>query len=282
MSLDEIRGNIDRVDRQLRDLFVERMGLSEQVVTTKAKTCDKIYKGDREAEILKKNTSLVEPVLQPRYRSFIKRIMDVSREYQYGRMLEMNDCYPFTYETKAVSLSKTVVLAKHFSKDVPFSTKDIIPVEDYDQAAAMIMDGQADSGIVLMEPDGCGFDHALEKMMIKNHFYLNACVKPESEPHEKWGIYSRHLTVLSQDNRFKCMFVCKNEPGGLSNTLTMIADYGINITEIHTEPFMQEGGWDYHFYLELEGNLDDPDIRALIFQLTEETISFHLLGSYHV
>lgn len=282
MSLAEIRVNIDRVDSQLRELFVERMGLSEQVVTTKAKTSDKIYKGEREIEILDKNTALVEPRLQPRYRSFIKRIMDVSREYQYGRMLELNDCFPFTYEKEAVNFSKTAVLAKDNRRYVPFTVKEVAEVGTYEKAAELILEGKADSGIALMEQIGSGVDHALDQMMIKHNFYFNACVKPEFAPTEKWVVYSKHLTVLPEDNRLKFMFTCKNEPGGLSNTLAIISDYGTNITEMHTEPFMEKDGWDYHFYLELKGNLDDPDIKALIFQLTEETTSFHLLGSYQV
>ena len=52
MELSEVREQIDRVDREMRRLFLERMSLSEQVVRIKAETGDEIYKPDREKAII--------------------------------------------------------------------------------------------------------------------------------------------------------------------------------------------------------------------------------------
>ena len=43
MDLSDVRKNIDRVDGEIRRLFVERMTLADQVACIKAKTEDKIY-----------------------------------------------------------------------------------------------------------------------------------------------------------------------------------------------------------------------------------------------
>ena len=48
-DLSEIRQDINRVDEQIRALFLERMDLALQVAQTKVETDDKIYKPDREA-----------------------------------------------------------------------------------------------------------------------------------------------------------------------------------------------------------------------------------------
>ena len=47
MELSEVRKNIDRVDGEIRKLFVERMSLADQVACIKAETEDVIYKPDR-------------------------------------------------------------------------------------------------------------------------------------------------------------------------------------------------------------------------------------------
>ena len=47
MELSEVRKNIDRVDGEIRRLFMERMSLADQVACIKAKTEDVIYKPDR-------------------------------------------------------------------------------------------------------------------------------------------------------------------------------------------------------------------------------------------
>ena len=87
MTLEEVRKNIDRVDGQIRELFIERMGLAEQVARIKAQTEDSIYKPEREAVILEKQSKNMDPHLVKEYKALIKRIMEVSRKYQYGRTL---------------------------------------------------------------------------------------------------------------------------------------------------------------------------------------------------
>lgn len=53
MDLSDVRKNIDRVDGEIRRLFVERMTLADQVACIKAKTEDKIYKPDRKKSLLR-------------------------------------------------------------------------------------------------------------------------------------------------------------------------------------------------------------------------------------
>ncbi len=95
MDLSEIRINIDRLDREMRQLFLERMGLSEQVVSVKAETGDSIYKPDREKEILSRKFEGMSEEMQMDYKAFMKRVMEISRKYQYGRLLEMKKDFPY-------------------------------------------------------------------------------------------------------------------------------------------------------------------------------------------
>ena len=97
MTLEEVRKNIDRVDGKIRELFIERMGLADQVARIKAETEDTIYKPEREAVILKKQSENMDPHLVKEYRALIKRIMEISRKYQYGRTLELRNCFPFRF-----------------------------------------------------------------------------------------------------------------------------------------------------------------------------------------
>ena len=48
MTLADVRKNIDRVDKEIKKLFRERMELADQVAQVKAETEDDIYKPDRE------------------------------------------------------------------------------------------------------------------------------------------------------------------------------------------------------------------------------------------
>lgn len=61
----------------------------------------------------------------------------------------------------------------------------------------------------------------------------------------------------------------------------MLADYGIDMTEIHSRP-MKDSPWCYIFYVDFTGNLLEHDTRALLYQLFEELPYIKLLGSYRV
>ena len=61
-ELPEIRQDINRVDSAIRELFLLRMSLALEVAKTKARSDDKIYKPDREAEIVEKRSAGMEAV----------------------------------------------------------------------------------------------------------------------------------------------------------------------------------------------------------------------------
>ena len=59
MKLEEIRKELDVVDKEMRSLFERRMELAKNVADVKFETGDEIYKPDREKEVISKNS---EPV----------------------------------------------------------------------------------------------------------------------------------------------------------------------------------------------------------------------------
>ncbi len=67
MNFSEIRKDINRVDSAIRELFLLRMSLALEVAETKAQSDDKIYKPDREAEIIEKRSAGMEEELRLKY-----------------------------------------------------------------------------------------------------------------------------------------------------------------------------------------------------------------------
>lgn len=58
MTLADVRKNIDRVDKEIKQLFKERMVLADNVAQVKAETEDDIYKPDREETIISNLTGM--------------------------------------------------------------------------------------------------------------------------------------------------------------------------------------------------------------------------------
>lgn len=193
MTLEEIRLGIDKVDAGIKQAFMERMGYAAQIAEVKAKTGDEVYKPERENVIFDKLTVGVAPDLKREYKALIKRIMELSRKYQYGKMVSQGVADP----------------------RVLFPTK-----------------------------------------------------KAPSPEH----------------NRIRIRFECNNECGAFAKVLTMIADYGVNVSEIYTikreEPAKHGVKFVYVFVLELDATLFDREIQVLMYQLSKETRAFEILETF--
>ena len=82
-KLEEARKIINEVDAQMAELFVKRMRAAEMVFEYKKEFGMPILDEKREAEVIEKNTALIEDeMLKEYYDTFIKNVMSISRAYQ--------------------------------------------------------------------------------------------------------------------------------------------------------------------------------------------------------
>ncbi len=298
MTLDEIRIQIDSVDQEIRELFIRRMRLAEQVARVKAETEDTIYKPDREKAIIENRSQGMEEDLKMEYRALLKRVMEVSRKYQYGLTLRLRDCFPYEYETAEVRPKSAGMVRdqlylmtllhgdgplSHQVKDMLTGGGSIHGARDHRELASLISEGVLDEGIGVIEQIGSGVTNELNALLLSRNFYVNFCeVIRDGDGKLKVVGFSDRLVVREDHNRLKIVFTVPNRSGSLSSILSMIADYDADITEIHSIPFAEEDSedWNYRFFLELNLNLLQPQAQALIYQLSEETRQMKLLGSY--
>ena len=281
MTLEEVRKNIDRVDGQIRELFIERMGLAEQVARIKAQTEDAIYKPEREAVILEKQSKNMDPHLVKEYKALIKRIMEVSRKYQYGRTLELRNCFPFQFEAEEKLPEAVGICCAEMYICTEYPREKLHMADSYQEIAGMLQNGMVDAGMGIIEEVGHSVSDTLNTMLATYHLYINRCRIVEDRHSKKKVVeFSRHLVVRPEDNRVKLVFVCPNRSGMLGSILSMIADYGVNVTEIHSMPYTDEEDWNYRFFVELGINMLGDEAKALVFQLSEETQDMQILGSY--
>jgi chorismate mutase/prephenate dehydratase len=256
------------------------MYLADNVARVKAETEDDIYKPEREEIIISRLTGDVDDNIKMEYTALIKRIMEVSRKYQYGRTLELRNCLDVDFVTEEPEVhnlamkKQELYICQGYSKDL------VTAVDGYEQIVQLIAEHKVDAGMGIFEDISYGVSDELHDVLAKNDIYIYRCDAVEEEGHTKKVVtFGNRLVVTENHNRLKFMFVCKNRSGSLASVLSMISDYGVNLTEIHSVPF-RYGDWNYRFYIELSGNLLKKDIQALVFQLMNETEEFKILGSY--
>ncbi|HCT93049.1 MAG TPA: chorismate mutase [Lachnospiraceae bacterium] len=293
-ALDEVRTEIDRVDGEIRKLFVERMALADRVAQIKAENGDVIFKPDREAAMIEKQCAGMDGALVMEYRAFLKRMIAVSRKYQYRRMLELRGGFPYEYDREepacrnVVSLNRERSICGFASADEEIALLGLPAetlrerVDSYREMGRRILEGKADAGIGILEEIGCGVSDGMNALLVRCGLYIYKCeVRQTGDVRQKVVLFGKGLVVRPEHNRVKLAFVCPNTSGSLANVLSMIADHGINLTEIHSVPFREEEGWNYRFFVEMGANLEEKNAQALICQLYRETGDLQLLGSYY-
>ncbi len=88
-ELAEIREDIDRIDQKIRELIMERLNCSTEVVASKIR--DKnyvIYRADREESMLENLGADVPIDRRAEYLSVVRKVTETSRMYQYSILYE--------------------------------------------------------------------------------------------------------------------------------------------------------------------------------------------------
>lgn len=70
-----------------------------------------------------------------------------------------------------------------------------------------------------------------------------------------------------------------HDPGALYRALEPFAEREINLTKLESRP-VRTKPWNYRFYLDFEGCIDEPSIRDALSQLSGRVSSCRVLGSY--
>ena len=237
MTLPEVREQIDRVDSQIKSLFQERMELADNVAKVKAQTGDDIFKPDREEAIISNLTKGVGDSIRKEYIALIKRIMEISRKYQYGRTLQLRDCFPVEYVQQEPEISSVAMVKPELYICSMVSRDKVITVDSFEQVGNLIAEKKVDAGIGILEDVSVQAADEIHSMLVKQKLYINRCdVVEDSGVRRKVVMFTPQLVVTPEHNRMKVMFVCKNKSGSLASILSMISDYGVNLTEIHSRP----------------------------------------------
>jgi len=132
-SLDAIREEIDKVDRELSVLIQKRMDLVSGIAMLKAQTGKDVLDKSREEEVIQNVLSMVR---NQEYKDSVKKIfeyiMQCSREYQKNRIREQNkERYGLIGEKLAHSISPQIhkELFEMTEKDASYQTIEVPKTE---------------------------------------------------------------------------------------------------------------------------------------------------------
>lgn len=92
--------------------------------------------------------------------------------------------------------------------------------------------------------------------------------------------------IVSKDKKYKkdasqiglCLEI-DHKPGSLYRILSNLMFNGINMNRIESRP-IKGVNWQYRFFIDIDGNLNDEAVRNALTGLKEECVSLRVLGNY--
>lgn len=96
--------------------------------------------------------------------------------------------------------------------------------------------------------------------------------------------YTRFI-IISKDepsksgDKISLVLSIKNESGALFNVLKIFNRNNINMVKIESRPIIGKP-WEYFFYIDFEGNINQDIIKLSIEEIKKESSYFKLLGNY--
>jgi prephenate dehydratase len=104
-------------------------------------------------------------------------------------------------------------------------------------------------------------------------------IEDNSNNFTRFLIISKRYDRNTDDNKISVIFSISHTPGSLYSILQEFALRNINLTKIESRP-TKNIPWEYYFFVDLEGNINDDKVSASLSAVKTATIFFKLLGSY--
>lgn len=172
--LEELRLEIDNVDKKIVELFEKRMEIVSNVAKYKIENKLAIVNNSREEEVIKKNSDyLKNKDLQSYLRKFFVNLMNLSKDYQNEKINENNAKINVGFQGTFGSYSEQALI-EYFGDKV-----ETYPVKDFEDVFKELKNGKINYGVLPIENSSTGAITEVYDLLRKYGLYIvgNICLK---------------------------------------------------------------------------------------------------------
>lgn len=108
---------------------------------------------------------------------------------------------------------------------------------------------------------------------------LREHVEDDRENYTRFLLLSPSPEIPGGANKISLVLQLAHKPGSLQAALKPFADRKINLMRIESRP-IQGRPWEYRFYLDLAGSIEDTEVRTALEELREMGNEVRILGCY--
>lgn len=132
---------------------------------------------------------------------------------------------------------------------------------------------------IALEVDDAG---AIASEVASYTYHLNILesnIQDTSNNYTRFLIIGKRATKRTGKDKTTLIFAVRDEAGALYKALESFYKYSVNLTKIESRPSKRKA-WDYVFFVDLEGHIEDENVKSAIDLLKERTQMVKILGSY--
>ncbi len=104
-------------------------------------------------------------------------------------------------------------------------------------------------------------------------------VEDEPDNTTRFLVIGKRSVPASGVDKTSLLISAKNQPGTLFRLLEPFAQRNISMTRIESRP-ARRGRWEYVFFVDVDGHVEDPDVRAALDELEDTAGMVRVLGAY--
>lgn len=151
-----------------------------------------------------------------------------------------------------------------------FSKTEIVYASSTAEAGAAA--AESDGSIAVIGSESCARVYGLE--------ILRRSCGDENNNSTRFVVVSRKQNMRVTDNdKSSIVFTVEHKPGSLYRALELFEKSNLNLLKIESRPLKKELGT-YIFFVDVEGNIDNPTIYFALDALRRSTDFYKFLGSY--
>ena len=188
MDINELRLEIDSIDKQLTELFEKRMKTAASIAAYKKENGLAVYDRERERKVFNKVTEMTSPEIQSYTKTLYQTIFDLSRSYQkklmnpasdLAKMLdEVTASTPLQRPDRAIVACQGVEGAySQFACDKIFAYPSIMYFAGFEDVFKAVDSGLCRYGILPLENSTAGSVNSVYDLMKEYNFYITHSTK---------------------------------------------------------------------------------------------------------
>ena len=188
MELNEIRKEIDEIDKEIVDLYIRRMNCSARVAEYKREHNMPVLDASRERALLNKISELSGSEFEEYTRTLYSTILDLSRSYQHSKLGETSTLYeeimtaidstPKMFPERADVACQGVEGAySQIAAERLFRSPNIMFFNDWEKVFSAIEAGMCRYGVIPIENSTAGSVKKVYDLMISRNFKIVRTVR---------------------------------------------------------------------------------------------------------